>query len=296
MEEGILLTIVFLIFVVIAGVILSVVSFSVVTSFGTLNFGISCFTAFTQYKIVNSFLSPFTGAASLFGFSNILINPTQSSQVEKNCLQASNVNENSATGFGSQFYTRASSCFSLFSGGNSAVGSEIIAAKNLNQMFNCYEGSIINQNKNINYASIVSYIDTNYNGSYPFQMVFITNGSNGNAEYLSPNDKLLNSSYLVTYFGYPNGGTGNCEISFTNQCRYVSAYDQPIINNPAACSYTNQTTSYTKETVSSLSDGNPYLNIQDETSGCNYYVPLCGKLSNYMVYSQSRVFVCIPQK
>ena len=295
MEEGILLTIVFVIFVIVAGIILSVVSFSIITSFGTLNFGISCFTAFTQYKIVNSFLAPFTSVTSLFGFSNTVVSPTQSIQVERDCLQSANINEKSVSGFSSQFYTEASSCFSLFSGGNAAVGSEIISPKNMNQMFNCYQGSIINQNKNINYSSIISYIDSNYNGSYPLQIVFITNGSNGKAQYVSPTDKLLNSTYLISYFGYPNSGTKNCEISFSDQCKYVSKYDQPIINNPAVCDYSNETINQTKETVSSLSNGNPSNNIINETSGCNYYVPLCGQLSNYMIYSQSRVFVCIPQ-
>ena len=74
-------------------------------------------------------------------------------------------------------------------------------------------------------------------------------------------------------------------------------YDQPVINNPSICStYSNETVNQSRETVSSLSNGNPSLSITNESSGCNYYIPLCGKLSNYMVYSQSRVFVCIPQK
>lgn len=295
MEEGILLTIVFVILVVIAGIVLSVVSFSVITSFGTLSFGLSCFTSFTQYKIVNTFLSPFTSATYFLGFSNVLISPTQSAQVQRNCLQSENINEKSAYSFASQFYTQASSCFSLFSGGNAVTGSQVISAKNLNQMFNCYKGSIINPNKNINYLSIINYTDNNYAGSYPLQIVFITNGSNGNAQYISPSDKLLNGSYVVTYFGYPSGGIANCQISFQNQCRYTSTYDQPLINNPAVCDYSNQTANQTTETVSSLSNGNPSQNILTESSGCNYFVPLCGTLSNYMVYSQSRVFICIPQ-
>lgn len=294
MEEGILLTIVFIMLVVIAGVILAVLSFSIITSFGTLSFGLSCFTAFTQYKIVNSFLAPFTYATSLFGFSNILVSPTQSAQVQKNCLQTANVNEKTISGFASSFYTEASSCFSLFSGGNAAMGSEIISSKNINQIFNCYKGTIISQNNGLSYSSIISYINDNYNGSYPLQIVFITNGSNGNAEYITPSDKLLNSSYTVTYFGYPSSGVRNCEVSFAQQCKYTAQYGQPVINNLAVCNYQNETAYQSRETVSSLSDGNPSLNAVDETSGCNYYVPLCGELSNYMVYSQSRVFICIP--
>ncbi|EFD92937.1 MAG: hypothetical protein BJBARM5_0310 [Candidatus Parvarchaeum acidophilus ARMAN-5] len=294
MEEGILLTIVFVIFVVIAAIILTVVSFSLITSFGTLGFGLNCFTSFTQYKIVNTFLAPFTGITSALGISNIAVSPTQSSQVQKNCLQNTNIDENSVSGFASQFYTQASSCFSLFASGNAAVGSDIISAKNLNQMFNCYDGSIITSN-DVNYSSIISYIDTNYNGSYPLQIVFITNGSNGNAQYASPSDKLINGSYIVTYFGYPSKGTNNCQISFKDQCTYTSEYDQPIISNKNSCNNLNQTTNSTFETVSSLSNGNPSKSIINENSGCDYYVPLCGKLSNYMVYSQSRVFVCIPQ-
>lgn len=294
MEEGILLTIVFVILVIVAGIILAVVSFSLITSFGTLNFGLSCFTAFTQYKIVNTFLSPLTSAASFFGLSNILVSPTQSAQVQKECLQSSNIDEQSSTNFASLFYTEASSCFSLFSGSNAVIGSQILSASNLDQIFNCYKGSIISQSKNLNYSSIISDIDSNYNGSYPLQMVFITNGSNGNAAYINPSDNLSNSSYTVTYFGYPSNGIKNCEISFTDQCKYVARYQQPEINNLAICAYSNETTNQTRETVSSLSNGNPSLNVVNETSGCDYYVPLCGKLSNYMIYSQSRVFVCIP--
>jgi hypothetical protein len=294
MEEGILLTIVFVIFVAVAGIILAVVSFSLITSFGTLSFGVSCFTAFTQYKIINTFLSPFTGAASLFGFSNIVISPTQSAQVQKECLQSSNIDQQNTASFASSFYTEASSCFSLFSGSNAGIGSDIISASNLDQIFNCYKGSIISQSKNLNYSSIISNIDSNYNGSYPLQVVFITNGSNGNAAYITPSDDLSNSSYTVTYFGYPSNGIKNCEISFSDQCRYVSRYQQPFINNLAVCDYSNETTNQSRETVSSLSNGNPSLDVVNETSGCDYYVPLCGKLSNYMVYSQSRVFVCIP--
>ncbi|MGC8533044.1 MAG: hypothetical protein ACP5MV_00200 [Candidatus Parvarchaeum sp.] len=294
MEEGILLTIVFVIFVIIAGIILSVVSFSIITSFGTLNFGLSCFTAFTQYKIVNSFLAPFTGITSFFGFSNIVISPTQSAQVQRDCLQTANVNEKSTASFASSFYTEASSCFSLFSGGNAVIGSQILSAKNINQIFNCYKGSLISQSNDVNYSAIISYIDSNYNGSYPLQIVFITNGSNGNATYITPSDKLSNSSYTVTYFGYPSGGIKNCQVSFKDQCEYTARFQQPIINDLSVCAYSNETTNQSRETVSSLSDGNPSLNIINENSGCDYYVPLCGKLSNYMVYSQSRVFVCIP--
>jgi hypothetical protein len=296
MEEGILLTIVFVIFVIVAGIILAVVSFSLITSFGTLSFGLSCFTAFTQYKIVNSFLAPFTSVASFFGFSNIVVNPTQSAQVQKECLQTANINQKATANFASLFYTEASSCFSLFSGGNAGIGSQIISAKNLNQIFNCYEGSLISQNSNINYSAVISYIDNNYNGSYPLQVVFVTNGSNGNAAYIKPSDKLSNSSYVITYFGYPLNGIKNCAISFKDQCEYTAQYDQPIINSLSVCTYSNETINQTMETVSSLSNGNPSLNIGDETSGCDYYVPICGKLSNYMVYSQSRVFVCIPNQ
>ncbi|MCL4376027.1 hypothetical protein M1558_00860 [Candidatus Parvarchaeota archaeon] len=296
MEEGILLTIVFVIFVIIAGIILAVVSFSIITSFGTLSFGISCFTAFTQYKIVNSFLSPFTSVTSLFGLSNVVVSPTQSAQVEKDCIQTANVNQKSAADFASSFYTEASSCFSLFSGGNAGIGSQIISAKNLDQIFNCYKGSLISQDNNINYSSIISYIDSNYNGSYPLQIVFITNGSNGNAAYIKPSDKLSNSTYTVTYFGYPSNGIKNCAISFRDQCEYTAQYQQPIINDLSVCTYSNETTNQSRETVSSLSNGNPSLNVVNETSGCDYYVPLCGKLSNYMIYSQSRVFVCIPNQ
>ena len=297
MEEGILLTIVFLILVIIAGVILAVVSFSIITSFGTLSFGLSCFTSFTQYKIVNSFLAPFTYATAMFGLSNIIVNPTQSAQVQKNCLQTANINDKSAVNFASAFYTESSGCFSLFSGGDASTGSQIISAKNLDQMFNCYEGSIVNQNSSISYSSVINYLDSNYNGSYPLQMVFITNGSNGNAQYIKPSNKLSNGSYVITYFGYPGGGIKNCQISFRDQCEYTAQYDQPVINNPSICStYSNETVNQSRETVSSLSNGNPSLSITNESSGCNYYIPLCGKLSNYMVYSQSRVFVCIPQK
>ena len=296
MEEGILLTIVFVIFVIIAGIILAVVSFSLITSFGTMNFGLSCFTSFTQYKIVNSFLAPFTSVASFFGFSNIVVNPTQSAQVQKNCLQTANINEKSTADFSSLFYTEASSCFSLFSGGNAVTGSQIISAKNLNQIFNCYKGSLVSQSSNVNYSAIISYIDSNYNGSYPLQVVFITNGSNGNAAYIRPSDKLSNSSYIVTYFGYPQNGIKNCAISFRDQCEYTAQYQQPIINDLSVCTYSNETADQTRETVSSLSNGNPSLNVINETSGCNYYVPLCGKLSNYMIYSQSRVFICIPNQ
>jgi hypothetical protein len=294
MEEGILLTIVFVIFVIIAGIILAVVSFSLITSFGTLSFGLSCFTAFTQYKIVNSFLAPFTGAAAFFGFSNVVISPTQSAQVQKDCLQTANVNEKTTANFASSFYTEASSCFSLFSGGNAAIGSQILSAKNINQIFNCYKGSLISQSNDVNYSAIISYIDSNYNGSYPLQIVFITNGSNGNAAYIKPSDKLSNSSYTVTYFGYPSNGINNCEVSFKDQCEHTSKYDQPVINDLSVCTYSNETTNQSMETVSSLSNGNPSLNVVNETSGCNYYVALCGKLSNYMIYRQSRVFVCIP--
>ncbi len=296
MEEGILLTIVFVILVITAGIILAVVSFSIITSFGTLNFGLSCFTAFTQYKIVNSFLAPFTGVAAFFGASNIVINPTQSAQVQKDCLQTANINQKSTADFASSFYTEASSCFSLFSGGNAGIGSQIISAKNLNQIFSCYKGSIISQSRNVNYSAVISYIDSNYNGSYPLQIVFITNGSNGNAAYIKPSDKLSNSSYVVTYFGYPSNGIKNCAISFRDQCEYTAQYQQPIINSLSVCTYSNETTNQSRETVSSLSNGNPSINVVDETSGCNYYVPLCGKLSNYMVYSQSRVFICIPNQ
>ncbi len=290
MEEGILLTIVFVIFVIIAGIVLSVVSFSVITSFGTLNFGISCFTSFTQYKIVNTFLAPLTGVASFFGASNIVVNSVQSAQVQKNCLQSSNIDQNSYSGFATQFYTEASSCFSLFAGGNAAVGLDIISAKNMNRMFNCYDGLIINNNKNIDYYSIIKYIDSNYNGSYPLQIVFITNGSNGNAQYVSPNDKLLNGTYIISYLGYPSNSVNGCYVSFRDQCDYTSGYDQPIISNPAVCDYSNETTNQTFETVSSLSNGNP---AQSPFGSCDYYVPICGKLSNYMVYGQNRVFICI---
>ncbi|MCL4391322.1 MAG: hypothetical protein M1284_00865 [Candidatus Parvarchaeota archaeon] len=296
MEEGILLTIVFLILVIIAGVILAVVSFSIITSFGTLSFGLSCFTSFTQYKIVNSFLAPFTYATAMFGLSNIIVNPTQSAQVQKNCLQTANINDKSAVNFASAFYTESSGCFSLFSGGDASTGSQIISAKNLDQMFNCYEGSIVNQNSSISYSSVINYLDSNYNGSYPLQMVFITNGSNGNAQYIKPSDKLSNSSYVITYFGYPSGGIKNCQISFRDQCEYTARYGQPVINDLSVCAYPNETVDQSRETVSSLSNGNPSLSIANESSGCNYYIPLCGKLSNYMVYSQSRVFVCIPQQ
>ena len=296
MEEGILLTIVFVIFVIIAGIILTVVSFSIIMSFGTLSFGINCFTAFTQYKIVNSFLSPFTSVTSFFGFSNVLINPTQSTQVQKDCLQTANINEKSTASFASSFYTQASSCFSLFSGGNAGIGSQIISAKNIDQIFNCYKGSLISQSKNINYSAIISYIDSNYNGRYPLQVVFITNGSDGNATYIKPADKLSNSSYTITYFGYPSNGIKNCEISFIDQCRYTAQYQQPIINDLSVCTYSNETANQSRETISSLSNGNPSLNVINENSGCNYYVPLCGKLSNYMIYSQSRVFICIPNQ
>ena len=296
MEEGILLTIVFLILVIIAGVILAVVSFSIITSFGTLSFGLSCFTSFTQYKIVNSFLAPFTYATAMFGLSNIIVNPTQSAQVQKNCLQTANINDKSAVNFASAFYTESSGCFSLFSGGDASTGSQIISAKNLDQMFNCYEGSIVNQNSSISYSSVINYLDSNYNGSYPLQMVFITNGSNGNAQYIKPSDKLSNSSYVITYFGYPSGGIKNCQIIFRDQCEYTARYGQPVINDLSVCAYPNETVDQSRETVSSLSNGNPSLSIANESSGCNYYIPLCGKLSNYMVYSQSRVFVCIPQQ
>lgn len=296
MEEGILLTIVFLILVIIAGVILAVVSFSIITSFGTLSFGLSCFTSFTQYKIVNSFLAPFTYATAMFGLSNIIVNPTQSAQVQKNCLQTANINDKSAVNFASAFYTESSGCFSLFSGGDASTGSQIISAKNLDQMFNCYEGSIVNQNSSISYSSVINYLDSNYNGSYPLQMVCITNGSNGNAQYIKPSDKLSNSSYVITYFGYPSGGIKNCQISFRDQCEYTARYGQPVINDLSVCAYPNETVDQSRETVSSLSNGNPSLSIANESSGCNYYIPLCGKLSNYMVYSQSRVFVCIPQQ
>ena len=296
MEEGILLTIVFVIFVIIAGIILAVVSFSIITSFGTLSFGISCFTAFTQYKIVNSFLSPFTSVTSAFGLSNIVVSPTQSAQVQKDCLQTANINEKTTADFASSFYTEASSCFSLFSGGNAGIGSQIISAKNLDQIFNCYKGSLISQSSNVNYSAVISYIDSNYNGSYPLQVVFITNGSNGNAAYIKPSDNLSNSSYTVTYFEYPSNGIKNCEISFVDQCEYTARYQQPIINDISVCAYSNETVNQSEETVSSLSNGNPSLNVVNETSGCNYYVPLCGKLSNYMIYSQSRVFVFIPNQ
>ncbi|MEM0143075.1 MAG: hypothetical protein QXL94_03875, partial [Candidatus Parvarchaeum sp.] len=71
---------------------------------------------------------------------------------------------------------------------------------------------------------------------------------------------------------------------------------QPIINDLSVCTYSNETVNQSRETVSSLSDGNPSLNTVNETSGCDYFIPLCGKLSNYMIYSQSRVFVCIPSQ
>lgn len=296
MEEGILLTIVFVILVIIAGVILAVVSFSIITSFGTINFGLSCFTAFTQYKIVNSFLAPFTGITSFFGFSNIVVSPTQSAQVQKDCLQTANINDKTTADFASSFYTEASSCFSLFSGGNAAIGSQVLSASTINRIFNCYKGSLISQSNDVNYSALINYLDSNYNGSYPLQMVFITNGSNGNAAYIQPSDKLSNSSYTVTYFGYPSNGINNCQISFRDQCEYTARYQQPAINDLAVCAYSNETINQSRETVSSLSDGNPSLNVVNETSGCDYYVPLCGKLSNYMVYSQSRVFVCIPSQ
>lgn len=294
MEEGILMTIVFIMLLIIAGIVLAVVSFSVIVSFGSLNFGLSCFTAFTQYRIVNSFLAPFTSVTSLFGMSSIVVNPVQSAQVQKDCLQTANINAKSAADFASSIYTEASSCFGLFSGGSSATGSQIISSNNLNQIFNCYDGALISGGNDISYSSLIRYIDGNYSGKYPLQIVLITNGSNGNARYINPSDRLSNGSYTVTYFGYPAEGIKNCQVSFVDQCEYTAQYLQPAINDLSACYYQNETVNQSRETVSSLSDGNPSLTVINENGSCSYYVPLCGKLSNYMVYSQSRVFVCIP--
>ncbi len=298
MEEGIILAIISILLVLIAGLVLATFSFSIFTSVSTINFGFRCFGAFAEYNLIDSFISPLTYITSHFGFGSLYVSPTQAAQVQNSCIQDANVAFKSTSALGTSVFSEASSCFSLFQGATSSVSNGILGSSRLNRVFECYYGQLNNQvsGGNIDYSSLIRYMDSTYNTSYPLQVVFITNGSGGFAKYASPSSSVINSTYLLAYFGYPSGNPPqDCSIPFQEQCTLTSSYQQPVIN-PAKCSYSNQTVSEAYSLVSSLSNGNQYQSVSNLSGGCTYYVPQCGYLTNSMVYQQSRIFVCIPTK
>ncbi len=297
MEEGIILTIIAVFLVVIAGIIVAIFSFQIITDISTINFGFSCFVAFEQYNLINSIVSPLTYVASYFGLSQYYVSPEQAAQVQISCLQSSNIAFSSTSDVSSRLFADASSCFSLFHGATSGTGNSVISSSNMNQVFECYYGILSpSSGTSVDYGQLIRSLDNAYNNSYPLQIVFITNGTGGSAQYVNPSDLISNSSYLVSYFGYPSTNPPqDCTIPFQDQCILTSNYQQPVLD-PAECYYGNQTVPETRSTVSSLSNGDPSKVVRNLSTGCTYYIPQCGYLTNAMVYKQSRVFVCITSK
>ena len=295
MEQGILLVVVMIIILAIAAVILFVVGARFAGTVLSTDFDLKCYFSFAEYTAINGFLYPLSILSGPLGF-NIVSSPIAASQIQSACIQNANINAYVNTSLGDQFYTAASSCFNLFGGANQAAGNSIV--KSLNGPFLCYEGSIFEQKPtSATYGQVINYIDTAYkNSEIGFQMIFITNGSDGNATYVKPSDVVKNMTrYTVYYFGkavsYSNT---TCGLNFATACNYLSKYGQPY-NSPLACSYTNETPENASLPVSSLSGGIPSVNPTSTTIGAcgNFYVALCGRLINTMALGQNRAFVCI---
>jgi hypothetical protein len=302
MEQGILLVIISLILIVIGGVILIVFSLSLISASGAAQFGLKCYFSFAEANVINNFLWPAQFFSNLFlGQNNNLVSLSSASQVQSACLQNSNINGQDTVSFAEEIYSKAASCFNLFQGSNAKIGDQI--AGPLDNLFECYSGKIFNSepaNGLSTYNDIINYIDNTYptNGN-PLQIVLITNGSGGTANYTNESNRIFNgSNYIIEYFNYPYSGGGapqNCGISFQAQCDTVAKFNQPYIT-PTECEFQNYTTSQTSEPVSSLSNGKPF-GSNSQNTGLNicgdFLIPFCGKLINTMVGSQSRVFVCI---
>ncbi len=303
MSQGILLTWVEIIIVVLVGVVLLLFSTSFIESIGATTFGFKCYFAFAEYNVVNNFLFPITYFVQPILGSNPFIQSTQaSSEVQGACVQQSNINGQGASSLSQQIYTKAASCFNLFQGANANAGDEILSSSSIGGVFECYSGVIYDSattGTSNTYGSLINYIDQNYSSSGDnLQIVLITNGSGGTATYVDPSEEILNgSTYIIEYFGYPSKNPpsgGNCTLSFQAQCEYTSQFQQPYSSN-TQCSYKNQSVASAYNTVSSLTNVNsvstqPYNKI----GVCgDYYVHFCGRLLNTMILSQDRVFVCI---
>ncbi len=315
-EQGVLLVLVSLIIIVIGGVILFVFSISFATSIGATDFGAKCYFSFVEYNVVDSFLYPVSFISSALVGKSLISDPIAASQVQGACTQNSNVNAQDTSTLAEQIYTKAASCFNLFQGSNAGEGADIIYS-GLNQLFECYAGTILNSETPgsvTTYNELINYINQNYpNNGNPLQIVFITNGTDGLANYTNPNAPVANgSTYVIYYFGYPstfsfsaskitlNGVSGtDCTLNFNTQCDYVSQFNEPDIGS-AICNIDNPTV-YKKlgsidNPVSSLSTPSTLsYDPKDNVIGAceDYVIAFCGRLLNTMVLSQNRVFVCI---
>ncbi len=300
MESGILLTIVFLILAVIAGIILIVFGISFISAGSALNFGFKCYFAFAEYNVLG-YLNGINTLASTFLAGVPFGTPPSATGVQTGCAQSSNLNGGSVAQFGQQIYAKAASCYNLFQGSNTGAGQSILNNLNSNGFFQCYSGTVLNSETTqlTNYSDIINYIDTSYpNTGGQLQIVFITNGSNGIADYVRPSAKIFNDSrYVIQYFGFSGSlpNSQNCTLTFSAQCGYVSQYDQP--DAAQGCSYQNESVIQAAYPVSSLVNSNPNqenppTNAKIEQCG-NYNVAFCGILLNSMLIGQNRVFVCI---
>ncbi len=295
--QGMSLVLIGIILLVISAVVLIVFGLSMINSYNSAYFGARCLFSFVDYNVVNTFIAPASYVGYKIGLISSPLSDVSAAQTQSSCIQQGNIQETSTTSISQELYTEASSCFSLFQGSNANTGDSMLNAPALNRGFVCYDGLIYNKESGTltNYSSIISYIDSNYNSSSdPLRIVFITNGSTGNANYTNPASVIQNgSSYVVEYFGYAIPSTpSSCSIGFQDQCSIASRYMQPYVPI-SECSYSNETVPQANYPVSSLTNGNAGLSVQDESSGCNYYVSICGKLTNAMIYGQNRVFVCI---
>jgi hypothetical protein len=296
--QGMSLFIIGVILVIITGIVaISVMSVTVIDSYNSAYFGFRCLFSFVDYSVVNVFVAPASYIGYRIGILSSPLSDVSAVQTQNSCLQQGNIQASSTTELSQEIYTDASSCFSLFQGTNAGTGNSILSSPSINRGFVCYSGLIINKESGAltNYSSVISYIDSNYNSTTdPLRIVFITNGSNGNASYTEPSGAIQNgSSYVIEYFGYKIPSTpSSCSISFQDQCSIASKYMQPSVS-PGECSYPNETVSQANDPVSSLTNGNTGLVVQNENQGCNYYVSICGRLINAMVYGQNRVFVCV---
>lgn len=306
MEQGILLVVISLIIVVVAGVILIVFSLVFLTTIGAAQFGSKCYFSFAEYHVIDDFLFPAQEIGNalfgLFGQHLNFVGQEQAAGVQSSCIQNSNVNGQSTSALGQQIYSKAASCFNLFQGATAGPGGEIISS--LDNIFECYIGKIYTSGTSglSKYADLITYIDQNYpNPAGTLQIVFLTNGSNGQAAYASPNQKIFNdSNYLIDYFNYNLSGNDkqNCSISFSAQCSYVSNADQPAVSGSGNDNCGNDNLPVANETVSSISTGNPFNEVSSNNKPeiCGEpvdIIPFCGALLNVMVASQSRVFVCV---
>ncbi|MCW1291528.1 MAG: hypothetical protein QXL76_00140 [Candidatus Rehaiarchaeum fermentans] len=303
--QGVYLTFVGLLIVIIASVILIISYLGVYSFVGSIGFGSRCAAAIAQLKI-DSFIFPIANIFNFLG-GNINLN-TQAQNLESACLQENSIPALNAQILGAELYTYISACYSL--GYQLQSFSNLLSQSYLRNVFLCEEGKISTNNTVLAYK-VINYINSNYK-STDLKSEFLTNSSNGGAMLVNNSFLIKPNSSILIAFVYNKSticSSLNCQDSacISNFNYQVSFLQNDFIDQPNLSAYCSSNyyspacqSNFSKLVVSSLPSNLEGVNSPLYYCGYKYNdqiynlsMPICGSLPIFALNGESRVIVCI---